>query len=336
MRAVQLRAYDGKPESIGVVEMPTPVPARGEVLIRVHASPINPSDLHFVRGEYGFKKPLPTVPGFEGSGTVVAAGGGLLAKWLKGRRVAFAVAEAGVESGAWAQYVVTRALRCVPLRKDVDLEQAAAMLVNPLMAIALMDEARRGGHHAIVQTAAASALGKMIIRLAKRSSIPLVNVVRRPEQVDALRQAGAEHVLDSSAADFDANLRRICRELGATICFDAVAGAVGGRVLHAQPKGSHLIVYGGLSGQPLPVTGGELIFDGKRVSGMWLSRWMTQRNPLRQLQTANTVQSLLAGDLSSPIQARLPLQDVARGLEQYANNMSAGKVLFMPQEGVPS
>src|ERR1035438_6188222 len=76
MRAVQLRAYDGNPESVAVVELPVPRPGPGQVLIRVAASPINPSDLMFIRGLYGFKKPLPAVPGFEGSGTVVEAGSG--------------------------------------------------------------------------------------------------------------------------------------------------------------------------------------------------------------------------------------------------------------------
>src|ERR1700730_11624269 len=91
MRAAQLRAYDGKPESIAVVNVPVPRPGAGEVLVRVHASPVNPSDDMFIRGLYAFKKPLPTVPGFEGSGTVVA-GDGVMAQLLKGRRVACSAA----------------------------------------------------------------------------------------------------------------------------------------------------------------------------------------------------------------------------------------------------
>jgi len=82
MRAVQLRAYDGKPESIAVVEMPVPRPGPGEVLVRVFASPINPSDLMFLRGLYGFKKPLPAIPGFEGSGAVVEAGTRMMPRFI--------------------------------------------------------------------------------------------------------------------------------------------------------------------------------------------------------------------------------------------------------------
>src|SRR5215510_6806649 len=115
MRAVQLRAYDGKLESIAVVEMPVPQPGPGEVLIRVFASPINPSDLMFIRGLYGFKKPFPAVPGFEGSGTVVEAGTGLMPRFLTGRRVACATADPKVKGGMWAEYVVTLAQFCIPL-----------------------------------------------------------------------------------------------------------------------------------------------------------------------------------------------------------------------------
>src|SRR5687768_6596982 len=88
MRAVQLLAYDGRPESLAATRIPVPRPGPGQVLVRVAASPINPSDVAFIRGLYGFKKPLPTIPGFEGSGTVVESGGGVMGRWLKGRRVA--------------------------------------------------------------------------------------------------------------------------------------------------------------------------------------------------------------------------------------------------------
>ena len=125
MRAVQLRSYDGKPESITVVELPMLRPGPGQVLVRVAASPINPSDLMFIRGLYGFKKPLPAVPGFEGSGTVVEAGSGILARFLKGRRVACAAADPNIAGGMWAEYLVTSAQSCVPLRKQVEMEQGA-------------------------------------------------------------------------------------------------------------------------------------------------------------------------------------------------------------------
>src|SRR5262249_2094716 len=204
MLAVQLLDYEGTPGNLTVAEVPVPRPGPGEVLVKVFASPVNPSDLMFILGKYGFRKPLPAIPGFEGSGTVVEVGSGIMASFMKDRRVACAAADAKISGGMWAEYIVTSAQFCVPLSDKVEMDQGAQMLVNPLTAWALVAEARKGGHRAIVQTAAASALGKMVVRLGQKFRLPVVNVVRRAEQVDLLRAMGAEHVLNSSDSGFDA------------------------------------------------------------------------------------------------------------------------------------
>jgi len=330
MRAVQIRAYDGKPQNLSLVELPVPRPGPGQVLVRVSASPINPSDQMFLRGLYGFKKPLPAVPGFEGSGTVEEAGSGFMARFLKGRRVACAAVDPRSSQGMWAEYVVTSAQSCVPLSDHVTVEQGAMMLVNPLTAWALVDIARRGRHRAIVQTAAASALGKMVVKLGRKFSIPVINVVRRSEQVEGLRAFGAEHVLNSSDDGFDSNLHKLCHDLGATIGFDAVSGEMSGRVLRAQPDGSELIVYGALSLEANQIEPVSLISESKHVRGFWLSEWLRHRSVLGQLKLGRQVQSLLADDLKTEVHARLPLEKVAIALEEYAANMTSGKVLLVP------
>ncbi len=329
MRAVQLRAYDGKPESIALTRVPVPRPGPGEVLVQVFASPINPSDLMFIRGLYGFKKPLPAIPGFEGSGCVVEAGPGVMPRLLKGRRVACAAADPKVPGGIWAEYVTIPAQFCMPLRRDVDLEQGAALLVNPITAWALMHEARRGAHRAVVQTAAASALGRMIVRLGKRFSIPVINVVRRPAQVELLRGLGAEYVLNSSEPEFDKRLRELCHQLGASIGFDAVAGEMSAILLRAQPRGSRLLVYGALSLQASQADPASLIFDGKRLEGFWLSAWLRSKTLLGQLALAREIQKLLPSDLKTEFRVKLPLQEAPHALQQYAANMTAGKVLLI-------
>jgi NADPH:quinone reductase len=330
MRAVQVKAYDGKPGSLTVAELPVPRPGPGEVLVKVFASPVNPSDLMFITGNYGFKKALPATPGFEGSGTVVESGGGIMAEFMKGRRVACAVADANSTDGMWAEYVVTSAQFCVPLSKRVEMEQGATMLVNPLSAWALVEEARRGGHRAIVQTAAASALGRMVGRLGQKFGLPVINVVRRAEQVALLRAMGAEHVLNSSDSGFDEALRSLCNKLGASISFEAVSGEMSGRVLRAQPRGSRMLIYGGLSMQGVTIDPGSLIFEEKHVEGFWLTAWLRHRNILSQLRVARQVQELLGSDLKTEIRARLPLEKAAEGLAQYAADMTAGKVLLVP------
>jgi NADPH:quinone reductase-like Zn-dependent oxidoreductase len=330
MRAVQLLAYDGKPESISVAQVPVPQPGPGEVLVHMAAAPLNPSDLAFIRGLYGFKKPLPAIPGFEGSGTVLETGSGMMAGFLKGKRVACHASAPNIAGGTWAEYLVTPANACVPLRKEVDMEQGATMLINPLTAWALVEEARRDGHGALVQTAAASALGRMVVRLARTFSIPIINIVRRSEQVELLRGMGEQHVLNSNDPDFDARLHELCQRLTASIAFDAVAGETTLRVLRALPKGSRLLVYGALSLQPCVVDPGSLIFEQKRVEGFWLTGWLRRKNMLSQLRVVGQVQKLLARELKTDFQARLPFEQAPRALQQYATNMTAGKILLVP------
>ncbi len=252
-----------------------------------------------------------------------------MARTLVGRRVACAAADPTIADGTWAEYLVTSAHYCVPLRKEVETEQAATMLVNPLTAWALIDEARRGRHRAVVQTAAASALGRMILKLAHRFSVPVIHVVRRRQQLDLLLKMGADHVLDSSESDFDQTLKTLCRQVGATLAFDAVAGEMTGRILRALPSGGRVLVYGALSLQACQIDPASLIFEQKRVEGFWLSSWLRQRNLVAQLRTAGQVQKLLGGELKTEIQARLPLDQAARGLELYTNNMTGGKILFV-------
>ena len=111
MRAVELRDYEGGADALAVVDKPVPRPVEGQVLVRIHASPVNPSDLSFLRGAYGIKKKLPVVPGFEASGEVVASGGGVWANHIVGRRVACAAPAGG--DGTWAEYMVAEAALCI-------------------------------------------------------------------------------------------------------------------------------------------------------------------------------------------------------------------------------
>jgi NADPH2:quinone reductase len=328
MRALELRAYDGRAESLMVVEKRVPRPSAGEVLVRIYASPVNPSDLAFLQGLYGVKKALPVVPGFEASGRVVEAGRGLLARWLRGKRVACAAPTDG--DGTWAEYMVTSASLCIPLIKEITDEQGATAIVNPLSAWAMMHTAKAARARAVVQTAAASALGQMMESLGRRLRIPVINIVRRTEQVDLLRSKGARHVLDSTAPDFDERLGELCAELKATVGFDAVAGELTGRMLAAMPAGARVIVYGALSGEGCLVDPRSLIFEGKRVEGFWLTKWLRSQNILKMLRTTRRVQKLLAGDLSTEIRARLPLEEAADGIRLYTEQMTGGKILFIP------
>jgi NADPH:quinone reductase-like Zn-dependent oxidoreductase len=194
MRAVLLKSFS--PPRLAVEDIAPPILKPGQVLVKIAAAPINPSDLIFLRNQYGIKKALPVVPGFEGSGTVIDAKGGLYARWLVGKRVACHAPEDG--NGTWAEYIATGAGEVIPLRQETSLEQGASLLVNPLTAWALLRVAKEGTHPGFVQTAAASALGQMMERLARRWNLISINTVRRREQAELIKKAGAIHVLDTS------------------------------------------------------------------------------------------------------------------------------------------
>ncbi len=329
MRAVVLTAYDGRPESLKVEERPVPKPGPSEVLVRLAAAPINPSDLMFLRGAYGLKKALPTVPGFEGSGTVVAAGG-LAGRLLVGRRVGFGAPVQG--DGSWAEYVRVPWGHCLPLREHISDEQGATLFVNPFTAWVLMDQARGGKHRAVAQTAAASSLGRMMLKLSQRERIPLVNVVRRQEQAELLRRLGAEHVVNSSEPGFDERLRELFHRLGVTLAFDAVAGAMTGQLLRAMPSGGCVTVYGALSDAPCDVPAGALIFERKRVEGFWLADWFLQgRFGPKQLRALMGVPSLFGREMETPVRTRLGLGKAKEAVKLAAEDMTSGKVLLVPE-----
>jgi NADPH:quinone reductase len=328
MRAVELRSYEGGPEALAVVDRPVPRPGAGQVLVRIKASPVNPSDLSFLRGAYGIRKSLPVVPGFEASGEVVASGGGVWANHIVGRRVACAAPAGG--DGTWAEFMLSDAGFCIPLSKSTDSEQAATMIVNPFTAWALVGIAEERGARAVVQTAAASALGRMVVRLARARGLGVVNVVRRREQVELLESEGAGDVLDSGDADFDARLEEACKSLGATVAFDAVAGELTGRVLRAMPAGSECIVYGGLSMEGCVLDPRSLIFERKRVRGFWLSDWLRSTGALKKFSASRSIQRLLKDELRTEIRARVPLEQAAEAVRTYEREMTGGKFLFVP------
>ena len=234
---------DGKME-LTLVEVNLDAPGAGEVIVRIEATPINPSDLGLMWGPADTSElnagddpsnptlsaPIPpramravqnrldqSMPvGNEGAGTVVAAGPG--AEHLLGKRV-----------GLWGGGVYTQrrklpASACIALPDEVAIADGASMFVNPLTALGFTETMRSQGHHAIVHTAAASNLGQMLNRICLADGIPLVNIVRSAAQVALLRDQGAAIVIDSSAADFEAALTEAVAATGATIAFDAIGG----------------------------------------------------------------------------------------------------------------
>lgn len=265
MRAALLGTY-GQPQSFSVQSVPIPVPSSNQLLVKVAASPINPSDLGFIMGKYAFKRPLPAIPGNECSGTVALDPSGS----MQGRKVA-CLSESTAQ-GAWAEYVLTARNNAVEVPEGVSLKQAACFFVNPLTAAMFRHVLLSEGHKAAMQTAAGSALGKMLTRVCSRLNMPIVNIVRRPAQAASLQ---AENVLCSSDSDFPSRLIAVCRRLKVTCAFDAVSGDLSGQLLTALDDGGVLYMYGSLSDQPANnLLAEDFIFKRKRAARLFLTAWL--------------------------------------------------------------
>lgn len=308
--------------------VPLPVPGKGEVLVKMEAAPLNPSDLSMLRGGYAVKPLYPYIPGIEGSGTVVGHGGGLLARIRMGRRVACTSSPGG--GGTWAGYMVTDAAKTIPLPGDTTFEEGACMIVNPLTAVAFLRILKNGGYSAAVNSAAASALGRMLIRLLKKEKIPLINIVRRESQVTLLKEAGAEYVLVSSSPGFEDKFVALTARLKADIILDAVGGSLAGTLLANSPPGTRLVSYASLSGESIPVNPKELLQNNKSLTGFYLATWLGSQKLTSTLADISKAKKMLSNELSTEISGIMPLSDINNAIKQYSENMTTGKIIITP------
>ena len=274
-------------------DVPVPAPAADEVLVRVEAAPINPSDLGVLtagadlttaavsgtperpvvtaslgdRALAGLSaridKPLPV--GNEGAGTVAAAGSSPAAKALLGKTVGIA------GGGMYAQYRVVNAAACLVLPDGATARDGASSFVNPLTSLGMLETMRREGHSGLVHTAAASNLGQMLVKLCIADGVPLVNIVRKAEQEELLRSLGAVHVCNTASPTFTADLVEALKATSATLAFDATGGGtLASQILNGMEEAANstateysrygsavhkqVYIYGGLDTSPTILT----------------------------------------------------------------------------------
>jgi NADPH:quinone reductase-like Zn-dependent oxidoreductase len=274
---------------ISLVSVPTPEPGPDEVVVRIEASPINPSDLGLLVGAADMStakasgtKDAPVITakvpeaamkamagrldeslpvGNEGAGVVVKTGSSDAAKALMGRTVAM------IGGAMYAQYRCLRVAECLPLPAGITPAEGASCFVNPLTALGMTETMRREGHKALLHTAAASNLGQMLNKICLKDGIGLVNIVRNAEQGDILRKIGAKHIVDSTAPNFMEDLTAALVETGATLAFDAIGGGkLAGQILtgmeiaanktakvysrYGSTVHKQVYIYGGLDTRP--------------------------------------------------------------------------------------
>ncbi len=303
-------------------------PLKNQVLVELHASPINPSDIAFVQGGYQIVKTLPAVPGFEGSGVVVDVVPGL-EYWL-GKRVSFFVQDDNV--GAWSEYLTVSEQDLIELHENIDMDQAACLAINPFTAFGLFDIALMRQSDAVIVNGAGGQVPNLIRSLASEHEVEVINIVRNPVTFNELKESGVKHVLLESDEDFFSNLRELSHKLNATVAFDSVAGPQAGLLFNAMPDDSELVVYGGLSNKPISdISSMEMIFKNKIVSGFNLGAWKDLLDEGEFEKVSKIIQDkFIAGEWKTQIRQVVPFDQITDALKGYLGNMSGGKVLLKP------
>lgn len=366
---LRTRVNDDGTLTLWLEEQPVPEPGPEEVVLRVGAAPINPSDLFLLFGpadpasakvagtperpEVTLTLPEGTLSlvegrigqalaaGNEGAGTVIAAGSAPQAQALLGRTV-------GVFGGEmYSQYRCVNALQCLPLEEGTSAEQGASCFVNPMTALGMRETMQMEGHTGLVHTAAASNLGQMLNRLCLADDIPLVNIVRRPEQAALLREQGAKYVVDSSSEGFMPELIAALEATGSTLAFDAIGGGkLVGRILTAMESvaveqmteynryGSNtfkqVYIYGALDLAPTVLTRnfGFAWSVGGWLLPQFLHRAGPERSEAMRTRVAREIRTTFASHYSHRVSLAEMLDPAV--MQAYSRRATGEKYLVLP------
>jgi len=325
MQSVRFYEFGNPVEVLRVEDVPQPEPGENQVLVRLRARSINPSDLLTVRGLYGSLPKLPATPGLEGMGEVAAVGDG-----VKNLRPGQRVIPLGVQA-TWQEYILAASAQLIPVPDGVSDQTAAQFVVNPLTAwIMTIEELALKPGEWLLQTAAGSTLGRVVLQIARLRGFKTINLVRRREQVEELRTLGADEVICTADEDIVERVREITGKAGLTKAIDAVGGKTGTAVFQALGRGGVMLVYGLLSMEPMPIDGGRMIFTTTTIRGFWLSQWLGTAPPARQQAvTREMLRSMAANEIVPPVEAEYPLSDVLAAVEHAQRPGRSGKVLLV-------
>src|ERR1700745_1252711 len=323
----------GEPKSVlQLAEIPTPSLGPGEALVRVLLSPINASDLHMVRGRYGYQPELPASPGIEGVGIVETVGPGVQGP-MAGTRVIFVSTW-----NTWREQIVCPADKLVPVPDGLDDSAAAAAYINPLTAWALTistHNLKEGDW--LLQTAAASSVGKFVLQLTQQYRFKTINVIRRREQEAIIRNLGGNEVICTDDEDLRARLQELTGGKGVERAIDCVAGDLGAEIARNLAPGGTMLVYGALSSHRqtdpakfiMPLFAPRLIYSTATVRGWWLPRWVPPQ-PLAEVRaaTSNLLAMLSNGALTAPGTVRYSLRDFQEAISLADGEPGQEKVLL--------
>jgi NADPH:quinone reductase-like Zn-dependent oxidoreductase len=325
MRQLQLVAHGEPSDVIELRKVPEPVLGQEDVLISMEAAPVNPSDFLFVRGTYGIRPAFPSSVGAEGVGRVAKIGSKVDVA-LRGKRVLIIPT---YEQGTWADQVVAPVRNLVPMSDEADPLQLSMIGINPATAYLLLNRyvSLMPGDW-IGQTAANAAMGQYIIALAKLAGVKTLNVVRRKEAAEQVRQWGDDPVVlqgDSLHKDIEEALNG--KKL--SLVLDTVGGTPVGELAKSLKPGGSIVVYGLQSGQFPAMPPKEFIYRGLSLHGFWLINWIRNAPRTEIEEIYQKLGDLVAdGSLSAAVEHVYSLDQFKEAFKQSLKSNRSGKILF--------
>jgi mitochondrial enoyl-[acyl-carrier protein] reductase / trans-2-enoyl-CoA reductase len=324
MKKIEISAYGAPEEVARCVDVPdVGEPGPGEAVFDILAFPINPADVSFCRGSYRLRPPLPVTPGAEGVGRVTAVGGG-----VTGVKPGDLVINMQREN--WAQRRRVSAEDAIPLPAGLDLAQAAMLRINPATALLLLeDHVSLAPGDWVIQDVANSAVGRHLIVLAKTRGVRTVNVVRRDDVAEELRNLGADVVL-KDGPDLAERARAAVGGALIRLGIDAVSGEACRRIADCVADGGVVVSYGSMSGQD-PAVSRAALTRGVTLTGFGLSYGLDKRTKaqVRGLY-ADLAAKVRDGVLRAPVDATYPIEEIRQALIRAQQGGRNGKVLVLP------
>jgi len=312
---------DSDTKMLRVKDVAVPKPGKGEVLVQMIASVVNPSDLANIR-ELKPENAKDFIPGNEGCGIVVECGKGFLASFYKGKRVACVATQSN--SGTWAEYMLTKAGSCFPFNKSIEDEQVAMAIVNPMTALALTEMVIKGRHKTVVISAAASSLGRIMNYLLEKEGVNVINIVNSDKNTDL----GFQYVLNSNSPDFTSEFQHICQKMNVRLMFDAVGGDLLNHTINLLPESSEIIIYGNLSKSKVEFSPPDIVRSSKTIKGFFLGHWTHNIGVFNTILHLLKVNKLLKSGVKTNVQANITIDEINNAIEVYESNMGKGKVII--------
>ncbi|KAB7763251.1 zinc-binding dehydrogenase [Xanthomonas maliensis] len=304
-------------------DRPTPEPGKGQVRIAMRRAPIHNHDLWTVRGNYGYKPELPAIGGSEAAGVIDALGEG-----VNGLKVGQRVAVAGVH-GTWAEFFLAPAAAVVPLPDALDDARGCQLIAMPLSALMLIEFLRVGKGDWIVQNTANGAVGKTVAMLAATRGINVINLVRRDAGVEELAALGIGNAVSTASEGWQAQVRTLAGDAPIVRAIDSVAGQAAGELMGLLAEGGELVSFGSMTGEPLQISSGDVIFKQATVRGFWGSKVTQATAPEdKRRMIGELVKAALDGSLALPVEAEFALDDAAKAAAASAEPGRRGKVLL--------